>query len=75
MKGDDEIIKALSLCAAVSKTMDVKHCADCPLFSHYKDCMPRLINGANDLVRRLTTRNERVKKENKKLKNKSEENE
>lgn len=74
MKGDEDIIKALTLCAAVSKTMNVELCGECPLFSHYKDCIPRLINGANDLARRLLGRNERAKKENKKLKiqNKSE---
>lgn len=72
MKGDEDIVQALNHCANTST--DIHKCENCPLFGDYKDCMQRLINGANDLVRRLLGRNERAKKENKKLKtqNKSE---
>lgn len=70
MKGDEEIITALNHCA--QSNTDIHKCVGCPLFGNYTDCMQRLIIGANELVRRLTSRTERLKTTNKKLKNKSE---
>lgn len=66
MKDDADIIKALNQCA--TKNADIHKCTDCPFFGDYTDCTQRLIDGANDLVRRLTSRIERLKKKNKNLK-------
>lgn len=66
MKGDEDIIIALNHCANV--TTDIHKCVDCPLFGHYTDCTQRLINGANELITRLTARNTRLKKKNRELK-------
>ena len=66
MKDDEAIIKGLALCAE-SKN-NIEKCVSCPLFGDFSDCKDRLIVGANDLVRRLTARTERLKKKNRVLK-------
>lgn len=66
MKGDEDIITALNHCA--QSNTEIHKCVSCPLFEYYTDCTQRLINGANELVARLTARNTRLKKKNKELK-------
>ena len=66
MKDDEAIIKALEHCA--DSADNIQKCQDCPLFGDYAHCRENLIVGANDLVRRLLGRNERLKRANKKLK-------
>lgn len=63
---DDEIIKALSLCAESSS--DISKCEQCPLFGDYSHCRDELIKLSNELVKRLVVRTERLKTKNKRLK-------
>lgn len=68
MKGDKEITGDLNHCA--NNSAGIQKCVNCPFFGDYTNCRDRLIVGANDLISRLTSRNERVKQANKKLRSK-----
>ena len=72
MRSDDEIIKALNLCASGNST-DIEKCVNCPLFDYYMTCTQKLINRASDLVKRLIGQNERLKTKNRKLINQNKE--
>lgn len=65
---DKEITLALSLHAVG----DISKCNDCPYFGDYTSCVDRLLRDAAEYVKKMTGKNNRLQRENKKLKSEKE---
>lgn len=64
--------KEISLALKIHNDGDISQCRECPYFGDYTSCVDQLLRDAAEYVKKMTGKNNRLQRENKKLKSEKE---